>query len=403
MSSPKRRNSVVFEYPTPAKRRGSVVKKGNTSSTVRRLKVTGTKKGGDHNDRATMSAYHSKSHKEKKITDAQIYKTAMGFNKGDMKIIRNVTLSQSVKNTPGVFALSDDGFEMQMCTPLRLKSIEGMMFNNKTVTATELMAPIITTVATPGNLPTFQPVIVHNAYVTFRLKNVSQHKTVVEMFFFHGKGNRSAPATKPWNDYDTAVLNEWRGMASAQLGYAKPDNTMLESTQFNKLWHTERIVFKMEPGEEGFYTKQGPKHYVMHGKDHVTPGTTAADITTAGSWLSPSSYGNGFYTMFRVLNDISLVNSTMGDLNVNTGVNGGVEHPIHRVPVQGGSGSQPPFGAVAVEINEHFCLACPDKTLSDQFTTPYKYLFRNRLNYTGNKSDFQIDADNSAVIPTEPS
>jgi len=410
-TTPKRRNSVVIQLPTPAPRRRSSVgsnvsmassRHSNVSSSARYVKKAGTKKGSDHNDRATMSAYHSKSQKEKKVSDAQIYRTSLGFNRGELKIVRNVTLRQAVANTPGVTAVSDDGFEMQMCTPDRLKSIEGIMFNNKTLSPTELINPVDNAVAATHNLPTFQPVIVHNAYVTYRLKNVSQHKTIVEMFFFHGKGNRSAPATKPWNDYNEVVLNEWRGMTNAQLGYAKADNTMLESSQFNKMWHTERIVFKMEPGEEGFYTKQGPKKYVMHGKDHVTPDTTAALIATAPTWLSPSSYGNGWYTMFRTMNDLTLITSHTGDINVNTAITAGVEHPIHRLPVQATAELLPPFGGVAVEINEHFNLACPDKTLSDQFTTPYRYIHRNRLSYTGVKSDIQVDADNSAVIPDKP-
>jgi len=396
----KRRNSTVFPFPTPTKRRRLSV--SNTSATVKKVKVQGTKKGSDHNDRATMSAYHSKSKKTMKVPDSKIYRDALSFNRGDLKIVRNITLSQKVKNTPGVFAEDDKQFEMQLFTPGRFKSIEGVMFNNKTVTDTVLNLPNDHAIGTAANLPTFQPMIIHDSRVSFRLKNVSQHKTTVELFFFHGKGSKNSVAEVPWNAYNRAVLNQWRGMTNAMLGFAVIDNTMLESDEFNKLWHTERIVFKMEPGEEGFYIKQGPKRHVMHGKDHCSPSTTAASETLTPAWLLPSFYGNGCYAMFRILNELSFVTSSAGDINHNTSITGGVEHPINRPCVQATTETQPPFGGVAVEMVEYFSLACPDKTLSNSFTTPFKYIHRERLNYTGTKADIQVDADNSAVIPSVP-
>jgi len=406
MTPTRKRRYSAPDIMTPRKtpRRASVSKK-NTASTVKRIKVAGNRKGSDHNDRATMSAYHSRSQKVTKIPDSVIYRDALSFNRGEMKVIRNVTLTQKLANTPGVYAECDRGYEIQLFTPAQLKSIEGIMFNNKTANLDTLNTPTDATVGTGANLPTFQPLIVHDARASFRLKNVSQHKTTVELFFFHGKGSKNSAAEAPWNAYNRAVLNQWRGMTNAMLSYITMDNTMLESPEFNKLWHTERIVFKMEPGEEGFYIKQGPKKYVMHGKDHVSATTTASAENITPAWQTPSYYGNGCYVMFRILNDLTFVTSTAGDGNHNLTGNpkAGVEHPINRLAVQATEQAQPPFGGVAVEMVQYYSLACPDKTLSDNYTTPFKYLYRQRLTFTGTKADIQVDADNSAVIPSTPS
>jgi hypothetical protein len=411
-----------YKRKSPAKSRSLAkrVKKAAAKLVMKPKKTVSYKKGSDHNDMATVSKYRSSSKVVKKVSSAELYKQLRDNSVGVIKIVRQVTLSQKYSNTPYVTANDDRGHLLQFFTPARFKTFESIMFNNRNWSADSYHPSLPTpepgvaywdinigasNIGANANLITYQPMIVHDSYVTFRLKNVSQHKSIVELFLFSGKGGQTASTVAPWDQYNASVKNDYRTPVGGFRGlvFTEMNNTLLESATFNKNWETERVVFKMEPGEEAFFKKQGPKTCVLNGKQHVVYNQLVDASNPV--WLTPAVKGNGYHCMFRVLNDLTLVNATSGDGNVNLGaVKGGIEHPIHRQAVQ--AVAEPlsvlPFGGVVVEVNEFYKMGCPDESLSDNYKTPYKLIADERLTFTGSKVDIQVDADNSATIPAVP-
>lgn len=337
----------------------------NTPDSSRKRKRTNRRLFGDkEHSKATVTvqkriAPHvtSKADKrfEKKVLKVLKEPTATG------KYVQTVTLPlyQLEYNLYSVFENdygngSSTGYaQLEFFTPRMFKDAEAVLFNQKVATFNSWAT---VTQGANYNFPAQQSTKINSSSASFRFKNVSEHKTIVEMYICRGKGGGSASAASDW---ETGLKAQGRVTVN---GISTADSVLIRNTHvqmsslpnFEAIWKVEKIVMKFEPGEESYHNIQGPKGYMMDGSKKVTENSVFGSTPT---WKASEEPGCGLQVFFRVLNNLSLVTSTTG-----TTVDGNsiaICHPPHKFANGTGTGANKEAGGIAVEITRHYNIEAP--------------------------------------------
>lgn len=345
-------------------------------------RVVPVSRGGDHNDRATVNVSWNKAPKDPKI------RFPYEVPSGHATVVRYCALRQVTANTWNVQQIDDHNQNLEFFTPRKFKDIEGRLFNGKTAAFNSYGN--VTTAQL--NFPPGAPVFIAYSSVFFEFKNVSQHVTFVQMFICWGRNNKDGNAS-PVEAINAAndSYNHFSAIQCTNVGFNPLSNQV-----FNKMWRMQCLTFKFEPGEQATHNLLGPKRYVMHGLEHCAPGTIPT-LTTDPSWFQPEIAGNGCRIFFRTLNQGTLVSGTTGDTNSNFGVPAGFQHPPHLAPT--GAGAL--CGGVVVKMSEYYIMK-PGENVAVANVLPARILDNWFQSYTGTVKDIQVDADDSATIPTGP-
>jgi len=358
------------------------------------------KRGSDHNDVATVHQY--RDNKKRGPNMAALWRGVADNATAHIHVKRPLTLIQVSNNTYGSTISDDNNWNLAFFTPQKFKSHEAVAFNGKALTEGGSGVG-----GASQNLPLAQYTFIEDSYVTFRFKNSSRHKTIVEMYVCYGKDSQALiPGYTPPLTFN-AVLSAKAGNENTRTQTSLDTNPMSEP-QFLAQWKTTKTVFKMEPGEHAFHKLQGPKKYAMFGQRHVNIGTLPN--STSYTFLDPSYEGNGCYVWFRTLNDLGAGRGVEGQQNRNVAIGtrfGGPFHPRHK-PFDAPAGTT--YGAVIGIVNEHFKIRAPEGfvlnaglTSTQMNTNQDSFWFLNQLQSFTNAAsaapdDIIIEADAPDVL-----
>lgn len=289
-------------------------------------------------------------------------------------------------------ALTSGAADLEFFTARQFKDAEGVLFNGKTST---LNSWATTTEAAGGNFPAQIITSVHNSYAEFRFKNVSLHKSIVEMFICKGKSGAGA---HPYTDWSGAIDAGQVFLAQGNLGgtYAASDAPTHPFIQLNpdmhpmnEMWDIQKIVFKFEPGEDAYHRMEGPKNYLLNAGKKLT----GASVLGTPSFLSPAIKGCGTYVFFRIINDLTiLVGATASsDINPVSSAAMAVGHPKNVITTLADPARVTKAGGIAVEIKRHYYLEAPEGV--DVATMKNIYKICENFPVLASPVDQQIDND----------
>ena len=283
--------------------------------------------------------------------------------------------------------------QFEFFSPRQFKDAEAILFNNKTATWNSWAT---TTEGANQNFPAQMTTKVNGSSATFRFKNVSQHKTIVEMYICHGKGG----GTTPWADWETSIVASGKytinGLttAPAALNFTTSTHVHMDKLEpFDSYWKVEKVVMKFEPGEEAFHLMKGPGGYMMDGPKKLQE-NSAAPGGAAPSWKGPDEKGAGVLVFFRTLNNLTLVTSTTGSQSNGTNRTQ-ICHPPH---IFANGNAATAVGGVAMEITRHYNIEAPmgvTVALLDSHVLNINY-----GNPSGTINDIEIEAD-QPMVPSD--
>ena len=247
--------------------------------------------------------------------------------------------------------------DLEFFSPRMFKDAEAVLFNGKVATFNSWAVDVAEGAA--HNFPAQQSTKINGSSATFRFKNVSEHKMIVEMYVCKGKGG----GTHPLTDWEKCLLGSGKYVVNGVTTAPAPGSLirgihvhMDGLPNFDKIWNVEKVVMKFEPGEEAFHILKGPRGYVMKGSNKLTPNVVAQgnDSPSTPVWINPGEPGGGSYVFFRVLNNLGVVSSTSGST-----IRGQYTSVCHPANSWGGSGQAVPVGGIALEVVRHYSIEAP--------------------------------------------
>lgn len=300
---------------------------------------------------------------------AKTSKAAKRFEKRVLKVLKEPTatgkytqtitqwLYQDTYNCYSIFS-SDIGngqgsgaSDLEFFTPRQFKDAEAVCFNGKPSTYNSWA---FTTEGPNLNFPAQQPCKVNNSSASFRLKNMSNHKAIVEMYVCRGRGGSTS---LPHLDWESSINASGKfsvtGITAVNPTITRNIHVHMEGLEpFDSLWKVDKIVWKFEPGEEGFHILKGPRAYMMDGSKKVKPSTI---FGSAPTWEGPQQPGSGCYVFFRYLNHVALATSSAGSKIGGQFIS--VCHPPNDVTTVAEIPDR--VGGCVVEITRHYNMEAP--------------------------------------------
>jgi len=281
--------------------------------------------------------------------------------------------------------------QLEFFTPRQIKDAEGVLFNGK-VPAFNSFADV--TEGALKNLPAPTRVHVKSMSATFRFKNVSQHKSIVEMFICGGNDGSSTSGS-PYQDFQDALDSSRvmliNGVTSNAGDYITHVNMPISLPEaFTRMWNVEKVTFEFEPGEEAVHIMKGKPNYLFNGSNKLD----GSSVIGSPVWLTPSMAGCGKIVFFRIINEATLTTSTAGDVDA-SGFRYQVCHPPHVTP------STTAVGGVIVTMVRKYVVAEPE----DHVTGLGKDILVLNNNYhtpDGTIVDIEIDEDQPQTIAAVP-
>jgi hypothetical protein len=293
--------------------------------------------------------------------------------------------------------LLNDGFNQAplfFFTPQQFKDAEAVCFNGK---VSKWDSWLYNNEGVAGNLRAQRPVKINASSATFRFKNVSQHKSIVEMYICYGQGGAAdTDASTQWNNSIIASqLFKSTGFPSSLTAPITVPGIQRATNiePFDSHWKVTKIVFKFEPGEEAFHKLKGPHNYIMDGSKKVDDLSRPNDSPPYIKWKQPNEEGCGCVIFFRTINSLSLVTSTAGTKYE------GNRQSVSFAPHfwANGDGAQN-IGGVLCHFSRHYNIECPpDITALDI------QVLNNNFGFPGGViRDIQIDEDQPNDPPVNP-
>jgi len=281
--------------------------------------------------------------------------------------------------------------QLEFFSPRQIKDAEGILFNGKTASFNSFAT---VTEAANQNLPAQTRVHVKSMSATFRFKNVSQHKTYVEMFICGGNDG-SSPTGIPQDDYQQALessrVTTVNGVTSNSGNYITQLNMPISNPEaFTRMWNVEKITFEFEPGEEAVHIMKGKPNYMFNGSNKLEASSDVGNPV----WLSPTRSGCGKLVFFRIINEATLTTATTGDVDA-SGYRISVCHPPHITP------TDTLAGGVICSIVRKYVIAQPE----DHVVGLGKDVLVVNNNYhtpSGTIADIEIDEDQPGTLVANP-
>lgn len=293
---------------------------------------------------------------EKKVLKVLKEPTATG------KYTQTVTtmLTQEVHNQYSLF-FQDSGnlaggslADLEFFTPRMFKDAEAVLFNGKTASFNSWGT---VNEGAGFNFPAQQSTKINGSSATFRFKNFSEHKSIVEMYICRGKGGGSHPLT----DWESCLTSSGKytinGLNTAPTQLIRAPHVHMDALpSFDKIWNVQKVVMKFEPGEEAFHMLKGPRSYLMKGSSKLIPTIVAQGNPTPTTpvYIGPNEPGGGVYVFFRVINNIGLITSTLGST-----IRGNTVSVCHPANIFANGATATDVGGIAVEITRHYNVEAP--------------------------------------------
>lgn len=257
---------------------------------------------------------------------------------GNFHAIHSVILRQTDINRYGTISTDASGQILDFFTPQRIRDVEAILFKGKTWATASFDNET-------GNFNVNDKSHVIQQSANFELHSTSQHVTHVEMYVCHPKKDTQESAAQLWvksfNNVSTLYGGTFNVGDNRQLG-----STYRESNLLNEYYSVKRMNYKFQPGQTRSFKLRGPSGRTYNWLNYSLPASTVAAPD-----LSAYAKGNGsVQVFFRVRNEMT-IGSIVGVV----------------------SGNNLAAGGIAVQVQRHYRMRCPQSATEALTQDVYAY------------------------------